>query len=113
MSRGGAAAHDPVVVVGSGPCGAIAARELVLGGAEVVMLESGTTPPNGLLVRLAGHTVVRWRSMSELLTERHVTVGDPTTDWYSSLSPGGLSNYWTAAVPRFAPEDFDDGARAD
>ena len=25
---------------------------------------------------------------------------------FSSLSPGGLSNYWTAAVPRFSPEDF-------
>ena len=37
-------------------------------------------------------------------------VGDPSTEWYSSLTQGGLSNYWTSAVPRFAPEDFTDGA---
>ena len=42
---------------------------------------------------------------------------DPATaddvDWISSLSLGGLSNYWTAAVPRFAPADFLDGKRLD
>jgi len=27
------------------------------------------------------------------------------------LAPGGLSSYWTGAVPRFAPEDFEEGAR--
>ena len=32
-------------------------------------------------------------------------------DWGSSLSLGGLSNYWTGAVPRFAPDDFTEGAR--
>ena len=31
-------------------------------------------------------------------------------EWHSSLSLGGLSNYWTAAVPRFAPSDFTEGA---
>ena len=38
---------------------------------------------------------------------------DPGVDWYSSLSLGGLSNFWTAAVPRFAPDDFIEGARLD
>ena len=33
--------------------------------------------------------------------------------WVSSLSLGGLSNYWTSAIPRYAPEDFNDGARID
>jgi choline dehydrogenase-like flavoprotein len=37
----------------------------------------------------------------------------PAVEWYSSLSLGGLSNYWTAAVPRFAPADFTEGARLD
>ena len=37
----------------------------------------------------------------------------PAVEWYSSQSLGGLSNYWTAAVPRFAPHDFDDAARLD
>ena len=37
----------------------------------------------------------------------------PGVEWYASLSLGGLSNYWTSAIPRFAPEDFTDGARLD
>ena len=28
------------------------------------------------------------------------------------LAPGGLSNHWSCAVPRFSQEDFDDAARA-
>jgi choline dehydrogenase-like flavoprotein len=110
-----AAAPDepPIVIVGSGPSGATAAREAVLAGGTVVMLESGFAPPKGLIVRAAGHTLMRWRSMTELRSDRHVAAGDPSTEWWSSLSPGGLSNYWTAAVPRFAPDDFADGARLD
>ncbi len=104
---------DRIVVVGSGPCGAMAARELVLAGARVTMLEAGARLPRGIIVRAAGRTVVRWRSPEHLSTDRHVAAGDPETEWYSSLSPGGLSNYWTAAVPRFAPQDFTDGARFD
>jgi choline dehydrogenase-like flavoprotein len=33
--------------------------------------------------------------------------------WFSTLGLGGLSNYWTGAVPRFAPADFADGGRLD
>lgn len=42
---------------------------------------------------------------------RHVSLNDNDVDWWQALSPGGLTNHWTAAVPRFAPEDFTDGAR--
>jgi choline dehydrogenase-like flavoprotein len=42
---------------------------------------------------------------------RHIPTGDPQTDWYLNLAPGGLSNQWTGAVPRFAPEDFTEGER--
>lgn len=38
---------------------------------------------------------------------------DPNTEWTSSLSLGGLTNYWTGAVPRFAPEDFTEGSGID
>jgi choline dehydrogenase-like flavoprotein len=31
---------------------------------------------------------------------------------FEELAPGGLSNHWSCAVPRFAPEDFADAARA-
>jgi choline dehydrogenase-like flavoprotein len=64
-------------------------------------------------MRAAGRTVARWRSQKAMITDRHRPLGNPPIEWYSSLSPGGLSNYWTAAVPRFAPEDFTDGGRLD
>jgi choline dehydrogenase-like flavoprotein len=104
---------DPIVVIGSGPCGAIAARELVRAGRRVLMLEAGSTLPRGMIVRAAGHTLARRRNDDHLSTDRHVALGDPDTEWNTSISPGGLSNYWTAAVPRYAPEDFTDGARVD
>ena len=105
--------EEPFVVIGSGPSGAIAASELAQSGARVVMLEAGQAPPKGLIIRAAGHTVIRLRSSDALQTNRHKIRGDPRTEWFSTLAPGGLSNYWTAAVPRFAPEDFTDGGRLD
>ncbi len=104
---------ERVIVVGSGPAGAMAALELVRAGVPVTMLESGLRPPSGIIVRAAGQTLLRRRAGGDLLSRRHVAVGDRDTEWWSSLSPGGLSNYWTAAVPRFAPADFHDGARLD
>jgi choline dehydrogenase-like flavoprotein len=103
----------PVVVIGSGPCGAIAAAQLVARGLEVVMLDAGLRAPRGLLVRAAGHTVVRRIGSAEYSADRHHPSSQPHVDWVSSLSHGGLSNYWTGAVPRFAPEDFSEGGRLD
>src|SRR4029079_13612361 len=80
---------------------------------RVVVLEAGERPPTGLIVRAAGKTMARWRAHGALTHDRHRAMGDPATEWFSSLSPGGLSNYWTAAVPRFSPEDFTDGGRLD
>jgi choline dehydrogenase-like flavoprotein len=103
-----------VVVVGSGPCGAMAARELVGLGVNVTMLDAGLRPVRGVLVRAAGNTVFRWAEPSGLRSlGRHVAAGDPATEWKSSLSLGGLSNYWSAAVPRMSPDDFTDGAELD
>lgn len=97
-----------VVVVGSGPSGAIAAIELVEKGLNVVLLDAGLHVASGCLVRVKGHTVFRIvRGAPE--TDRHVAVGDPTAEWHSSRTQGGLSNYWTAAVPRFHPADFTEG----
>ena len=64
-------------------------------------------------MRAAGHTIVRRKGWAEYFQGRQDPASDPDVEWYSSLSLGGLSNYWTAAVPRFAPEDFTDGARLD
>ena len=99
-----------VVVIGSGPAGAMAAHELVRRGISVTMLESGTVLPGGVLVRLGGRNL--YRRVPPLESGAgHVATGDPKTEWYVNLAPGGLSNQWTGAVPRFAPEDFTEGER--
>lgn len=38
--------------------------------------------------------------------------GDPAAVLFEELAPGGLSNHWSCAVPRFSPDDFADAARA-
>jgi len=37
---------------------------------------------------------------------------DPAAVLFEELAPGGLSNHWSCAVPRFAPDDFRDAERA-
>ncbi|MEJ0099061.1 MAG: GMC family oxidoreductase [Pseudomonadota bacterium] len=99
-----------VVVIGSGPAGAAAARELVQNGISVTMLEAGTDFQNGLLLRLGGKNL--FRKTPPLGEEAgHAVSGDPRTLCYVKYAPGGLSNNWTGAVPRFAPEDFTEGER--
>jgi choline dehydrogenase-like flavoprotein len=114
---------DRVIVVGSGPCGAIAAARLVQRGVRVVMLDSGSVAPGGVIVRAAGNTLLRRRGRPSMVSDRHDVVRaergtlddatNPRVEWHSSLSHGGLSNFWTAAVPRFAPEDFTEGGALD
>jgi choline dehydrogenase-like flavoprotein len=99
-----------VVVLGSGPTGAIAARTLVNHGVPVTLLESGTSLPRGLLVRVLGRNLYRkWPQLQH--PANHLSGGDPDTKWFYDLVPGGLSNHWGGAVPRFSPEDFVDGRR--
>lgn len=99
-----------VVVIGSGPSGAMAAMTLVQQGIPVMLLESGLTMPKGLYIRAGGVSLYRkWPKLST--PERHVASGDAKALWYHALTPGGLSNWWTGAVPRFAPEDFCEGER--
>jgi choline dehydrogenase-like flavoprotein len=101
-----------VVVIGSGPSGASAARELIRNGIPVTMLESGSEPAGGVLVRVGGRNVFRRTTDLGVVSEgKHVVTGDPKTKWWSSMALGGLSNQWTGAVPRFAPEDFTEGER--
>lgn len=106
------AGEAPVVVIGSGPTGAMAATKLVSRGINVVMLDSGTEAPSGVVVRAAGNTVFRKKSFGPYSTDR-LAGNSKNVSWTSSLSHGGLSNYWTAAVPRFAPQDFTEGGRLD
>lgn len=99
-----------VIVIGSGPAGAMAAQVLVRNGVPVTMLESGRAFQGGFLLRLMGRNYYRRVPPMEHGT-RHIASGDPKTDWYVNLAPGGLSNQWTGAVPRFAPQDFTEGER--
>jgi choline dehydrogenase-like flavoprotein len=99
-----------VVVIGSGPAGAVAAHELSQNGIPVTMLESGSAFEGGLLVRFSGKNL--YRRTPPLQEEAgHLVSGDPRTQCYVKLAPGGLSNNWTGAVPRFAPQDFTEGER--
>jgi choline dehydrogenase-like flavoprotein len=106
-------ADEPVVVIGSGPSGAVAAAQLVRRGVDVLMLDSGVRAPHGVVVKAAGHTVLRYRQWADINGDRLASGSSDDIVWYSSLSNGGLSNYWTAAVPRFAPDDFTEGGRLD
>ena len=90
----------------------MAAHELVRQGCNVIMLESDSSLPGGALVRIMGRNVLRQRHRKGYENgQRHVSSGDPRTKWWYNLSPGGLSNQWTGAVPRFAEEDFIEGRR--
>lgn len=101
-----------VVVIGSGPTGAMAALTMVEEGIRVTMLESGRRLPRGCLVRIAGRNVVR-RRPPIVDPGAHVASDDETAAWFHAECPGGMSNHWDGAVPRFAPEDFFEGASLD
>lgn len=63
-----------------------------------------------MIVRGGGHILFRRRGGPEMTTgDRHSELGDQPVNWWQALGPGGLSNHWTGAVPRFAPGDFADG----
>jgi choline dehydrogenase-like flavoprotein len=104
---------EPIVVIGSGPSGAVAAHQLVERGCDVVLLDSGLHAPKGVVVRAAGNTLFRKMGSRDMTDDRLAAGSSASTVWHSSLSHGGLSNFWTSAVPRFHPEDFTDGARLD
>jgi choline dehydrogenase-like flavoprotein len=101
-----------VIVVGSGPAGAAAALTLLEEGIPVTMLESGRPLDHGLVVRVLGRNIYRrWARVARGYD--YTASGEPSTLYLSTLSPGGLSNLWTGATPRFAPDDFSEGERLD
>jgi choline dehydrogenase-like flavoprotein len=81
-------------------------------GAEVLLLEAGAERSSrGLTIRAGGFTVFKIR---RALKQRQgvVVTGDPRTELYEDIAPGGLTNHWSCAVPRFSPDDFLDAERA-
>lgn len=97
-----------VVVIGSGPAGAMAAYQLMRNGIPVTMLETGEDIQYGRLLRLAGRNFFR-RIPAMTKAKGFVITGDPETNLEYNYALGGLSNQWTGAVPRFCPEDFTAG----
>ncbi len=102
-----------VVVVGSGPAGAAATLLLVRAGNNVTLLEAGTSRSAlGLTARIGGMTVARLHRPLQSRSDDVQVVGDPATVLFEDVAPGGLTNHWSCAVPRFSPDDFADGQRA-
>lgn len=102
-----------VVVIGSGPAGATAALFLASAGVDVTLLEAGSRHSAlGLTLRVAGVTVVNVRRPLRERTDDVTKTCDPNTELWEEVAPGGLTNHWACAVPRFSPDDFIDARRA-
>jgi choline dehydrogenase-like flavoprotein len=103
-----------VIVIGSGPGGATAAHFLARAGMATTVLEAGPEHGSlGLMVRVRGMTLVHWNARPLLRRTDALSFADSSqTELFEELAPGGLSNHWSNAVPRFSEQDFRDGARA-
>jgi choline dehydrogenase-like flavoprotein len=106
--------HDRrVVVLGSGPAGATAALVLVQSGIDVTLIEAGPArAARGLTAQVAGLTVARSHRRLQVRGEGVSVTGDPGSTLFEDLAPGGLTNHWSGAVPRFSSDDFADARRA-
>lgn len=107
-----ASSDNRIVVIGSGPPGAAAAVFLARAGLQVLLLEAGSERgASGLTFRVQGVTLAKRKGT---LRQRDGVkrTGSPNAELFEELAPGGLSNHWSCAVPRFSPEDFADAARA-
>ena len=105
-------ASERVVVVGTGPAASAAAWALSRRGAKPLLLEAGSGSASlGLTGRLRGLTFAKFRRPLKHRSDLTM-VGDPQAELLEELAPGGLSNHWACAVPRFSRDDFADAARA-
>lgn len=102
-----------MVVIGTGPAGAIAARILAERNVPVTLLEAGSRRSAlGLTLRVAGVTLVSLRRRLQQRTDDVIRTGDPNAELWEDIAAGGLTNHWAGAVPRFSRDDFRDAERA-
>ena len=105
--------EETVVVVGSGPAGASATLALLEAGVDVTLVEAGQERGAfGLTARVGGVTIARLHRSLAPRTHGVSMTGDPATTLYEDIGPGGLTNHWSCAVPRFSRDDFADAQRA-
>jgi len=105
--------ENSVVVVGSGPAGAAATLSLIEKGVDVTLIEAGRARAAlGLTARVAGVTLTRIHRPLAPRPDGVIVTGDPTTLLFEDVAPGGLTNHWSCAVPRFSRDDFTDATRA-
>jgi choline dehydrogenase-like flavoprotein len=101
--------ENSVVVIGTGPPGAVATLQLLRAGVDVTLLEAGTPDAaRGFTATVAGLTAMRLHRSLLTRSEGVTATGDPKAILFEDVSPGGLTNHWSCAVPRFSPEDFRD-----
>lgn len=79
---------------------------------DVLVLEAGPERSElGLTLRLRGMTVAKHRRALQQRPGVARTL-DQSAQLNEELAPGGLSNHWSCAVPRFSDDDFRDAERA-
>jgi len=105
--------NGTVIVIGSGPAGAAAIWQLTRAGVNVTLLDAGlANTALGFTARIGGVTVARVHRTLEARVADVTVTGDPSTILYEDMAPGGLTNHWSCAVPRFSHDDFLDARRA-
>ena len=78
-----------VIVIGSGPSGAMAAYELVRNDIPVTMIESGDRAPEGMLIRVMGRNIYRRGTNRGFESgPGHIASGDPKTEWTGAIPLG-------------------------
>jgi choline dehydrogenase-like flavoprotein len=94
--------EDDVLVVGSGFCGLLVARELLAAGRDVSVIERGALKPHAAQLRDRAHEL-------RLPTTDHnhePAPGEAPYPWNYVYGVGGSSLHWTGVAPRLLPADF-------
>ena len=102
-----------VVVIGSGPCGAIVANQLAQKGYDATLVEQGDWVDfPSLQESITNNPELSEEYLSANPNLRKWLCDDPVDDCESPIKPmignavGGGSGWWSSHIPRFRPDDF-------